>query len=86
METKTETMGIPERLTHYAQVRTLVLDMAEPIWTRAQLTLYILTALDTDDQDWLVMLNRANLAHLRGDMEEYRMVLDLMKKDVGYKE
>lgn len=79
-------MGKTERLTHYAQVRTLVLDLAEPIWTRAQLALYILTALETEDYDWLVLLNRANIAHLRGDKKEYRMVLDLMKKDVGYKD
>lgn len=78
--------GMPDRLDHLHQVRALVQDIGEPIWTRAHLALYILAAIDTDDGDWLVYLNRANLAHRRGDMEEYGMILDLMKKEAGYKE
>ncbi len=83
--TSEETKNLPD-VSHYDQVRVLVQDLKEPAWTRAHFALFILSAIDNGDMDWLVLLNRANLAHRSGNRAEYTMMLDVMKKEVNYKE
>lgn len=66
------------------QLRTLVLDRFDAAWTRAHLALYILDAIDSGDESWLVLLNRMNLAVNRRNITLFNQMVELMKREVGW--
>lgn len=69
-----------ERMTRKNQLRTLLLDEEWPEWQKAHFALFMLDAMDRDDQTWLVYLNLANIAYRRGNEEMYAHTVSLMKK------
>lgn len=67
-----------------SQVRTLLLDEMNPMWTRAHLALYLIDAMDRKDDTWTVLFNRANIAIMNRDFDLFDIVMDIMKREVGW--
>lgn len=77
-------MGAEGRMSRRMQLRTLVLDRFDAAWTKAHLALYILDAIDTGDDSWLVLLNRMNIAVRRKNTTLFNQIVQLMKREVGW--
>lgn len=79
-------LGLRDKMDKKTQVRTLVLDQDNDIWTKAHLALYIMDSMCNGDDVWLSMLNNANMALNKKEFDRFDFILDRMKKAVGWDE
>lgn len=81
---KTSELGYPDKMDKRTQVRTLVLDQNNLPWEKAHLALYILDAIDRMDWMWLDLLDNANKALCKGELDKFDFLLERLKKEVEW--